>query len=68
MSYSNSSIETSLPLLAGSMQAQETMMRLSMAIFKQIQNSQEMQAQALINMINQAPSPDGTGRIVDVSA
>ncbi|MCI0521560.1 MAG: putative motility protein [Chloroflexi bacterium] len=68
MSYSTSSIETSLPLLAGSMKAQETMMRLSMAIFKQIQDSQEMQAQALINMINQTPSPDGTGRVVDVSA
>ncbi len=41
---------------------------IALAVLNQIQDQQMMMAQALLDMISQTPSLDGTGQVVDVSA
>jgi hypothetical protein len=54
--------------MASDMKAGNLQLDITMAIFKQIQDSQQQQAAALINMMKQTQSLTGTGRVVDVSA
>jgi len=66
-----SSISASTDYLLGTvsqMQAGQVQAEISTAVLKSIMDQQEQQAQALIGMLRQGPSPDGTGRIVDVFA
>jgi hypothetical protein len=53
---------------ASRLQGERTSLQIGTAILKQIQNSQANQAQALIKMIDSAPSPapDGTGSIINI--
>lgn len=47
------------------MAAEEIALQLSVAIMKQAQDQQKMAGQAIVNMINQASSLDGTGQIIN---
>ncbi len=62
-------MQNSLASLATSMQSDYGKQNIGVAIMKQILDSQEMQAQALISMMS-APTPtiNGTGRIVNIRA
>lgn len=46
----------------------EIALQLSVAVMKQAQDQQKMAGQAIVNMINQASSLDGTGQIVNKAA
>jgi len=65
-----SSLSDGLAILATNMQSQKVPQQLGIAILKQIQNTQEMQVEALVGMINSTPgmTADGTGQIVNVAA
>ena len=67
---SASTLSDSLALMATSMQSQKFPLQLGVAVLKQLQNSQEIQAQAIIAMINSTTSmtADGTGQIVNRTA
>lgn len=54
--------------MASNMKSQDLQMQISVAVLKQVQNQQEQQAQALLNMMGQSFSLDGTGSIVNVTA
>jgi len=64
------SMENSMASMATGMQGGRIQQDISMAIVKQILDSQEMQAQALVKMMSSAPTPtlDGTGQIVNIAA
>ncbi len=65
----NISLENQLAGMASDMQAEQLQLQLAVALMKSIQDQQEAQARALIEMIQQAPSPDpAIGRFVDASA
>jgi hypothetical protein len=64
---SGASLTDSLVNMASNLQASKVAMQIGVAVLKQIQDQQKAQAQALINMISQTPSLDGTGQVVDVS-
>ena len=65
-----SSLSDGLAILATNMQSQKVPQQLGIAILKQIQNTQEMQVEALVGMISSTPgmTADGTGQIVNVAA
>ena len=65
-----SSLSDGLAILATNMQSQKLPQQLGFAILKQLQNTQEMQVQALVSMINSTSglTADGTGQIVNVGA
>ncbi|MBN1538261.1 MAG: putative motility protein [Anaerolineales bacterium] len=65
MSVSSVSSSTSLASQATGMAAEEIALQLSVAIMKQAQDQQKIAGQAIVNMINQASSLDGTGQIIN---
>lgn len=64
---SASNLSDSLAIMATTMQSQNFPVELGYAVLKQLQNAQETQAQAIIEMINSITSmtADGTGQIVN---
>lgn len=56
--------------MAANLRAGDVGMQISAAVLKQALDTQKQQAQALVQMIQSGspPSPDGTGRILDVRA
>jgi len=63
-------MENSLANMATGMVAGNIQQKFGFAILKEILNSQEMQAQALLKMMRAGPTPtvDGTGKIVNIGA
>ncbi len=55
-------------MMGSDVQTTQLGLQFASAILKQQQDQQKMIGQALVDMINQTPSPAGTGRIVDKSA
>ncbi len=53
--------------MATSMQAEQFQYELGVTVLKNILDSQERAGQAIVNMINNSPSLDGTGSIIDIS-
>lgn len=68
MSISTGSLNGSLASLATGMASENISLQIATAVMKQAQDQQKMAGQAIVNMINQASSLDGTGQIVDKSA
>lgn len=69
MVVSGTALESQLARLAAGMQAEQVGLQIAVAVLRSIQEQQERQAQALIEMIRSAPSPDpAVGRILDVLA
>jgi hypothetical protein len=68
MNVSGPSMTDSLANLFTGMQAGQVQAEIAVAVLKQIQDQQGQQAQALLKMISQAPSLEGTGQIVDLYA
>lgn len=68
MNVSEASLSNALAGLASGTKAQEIQYQLAVSVLKKTQDQQKQQAAALIKMISQVPSPDGTGRVVDVTA
>jgi len=62
------SMENSLASLATDMQGGSVQQKIGVAIVKQILDTQEIQAQAILKMMNSGPTPSltGTGRIVNI--
>jgi len=67
MSMNMVDLTTSLAAQATGMKAGEVSTAIGAHILKKVMQQNEQQAQALINMINQAPSLEGTGKYVDLS-
>lgn len=62
-------MESSLASLATSMQGGRMQQEISVAILKQILDSQQNEAQMLLGMLGSpSPSLDGTGQIVNIGA
>lgn len=61
-------MESSLAAMATSSRASAVQSEISMAVMKQAQDQQEIFAQALLEMIKQTPTPDGTGQIINLGA
>jgi hypothetical protein len=61
-------LNNSLISAANSMQGGRLSLQIGTAVLKQIQNSQVNQAQALVQMINNSPTPtvNGTGSIINI--
>jgi hypothetical protein len=62
------SIDSSLISMATNMQGSSAQMQISVAIMNQIQDQQKAFADALLNMINTGPMPDGTGQVINIGA
>ncbi|NLF52244.1 MAG: putative motility protein [Leptolinea sp.] len=62
------SMESSLASFATGSRSRAVMNEISMAIMKQTLEQQEAVGQALIEMIQQTPMPDGTGQIINTAA
>ena len=62
------SIENTLASMASNMVGGSVQQKISTAVVKQIMDSQQMQAQALLKMIQNGPTPtlDGTGTNVNI--
>lgn len=63
-------MESSLAATATAMQSTRIPREIGYSVLKQIMDSQAAQAQALVQMINNGPTPtlDGTGQIVNIGA
>ena len=68
MSVSGISSVDTLASLASGMASAGVQSDIALAVLNQIQDQQMLMAQALLDMISQTPSLDGTGQAVDVSA
>jgi hypothetical protein len=68
MSLSSVSLSDSLSSLATGMASENIALQIATAVMKQAQDQQKMAGQAIVNMINQASTIDGTGQIVNVAA
>ncbi len=68
MSISSVSLNDSLASLATGMASGNISLQIATAVMKQAQDQQKMAGQAIVNMINQASTIDGTGQIVNVAA
>lgn len=68
MSVSGISSVDTLASLASGMESAGIQSDIALAILNQMQDQHMMMAQALLDMISQTPSLDGTGQVVDVSA
>lgn len=62
------SLNSSLAVMATESKNRAVMSEISMAIMKQTMDQQEAMGQALIEMIQQTPMPDGTGQILNIGA
>lgn len=67
-SVSGASFSNYIVNQATNIQQENISLQFAMAILKQQQDVQEMQAQAIIEMIQRSPSPQGVGSNVDVYA
>ncbi len=67
MNVSSVSVD-SLASLATEMKGANIGTQIGVAVMKQIQQSQEQMAAALLQMIAQSPSPEGVGQNIDISA
>jgi hypothetical protein len=63
-----SSLINQLPELASNLSAGSTNARITVAILKDILDTEQEQGEALVKMLRTTSSADGTGRMVDVSA
>lgn len=68
MNVSGISSSTAIAGLMTTGQADGVPAQISMAVTKSIMDSQKQFGQALIQMIQSMPTPDGTGKIVNKSA
>ncbi len=61
------SFENSLASLATNMQSEQFPLQIGVAVLKEIQDAQKMQAQMLVEMINSVSTitADGAGRLVN---
>jgi hypothetical protein len=62
------STDTSLAVIATGMQNANVQSEIAVAIMKQVQDQQQVFANALLEMINQGPMPDGTGQVINIAA
>ncbi|NMC13308.1 MAG: putative motility protein [Chloroflexi bacterium] len=53
--------------LSSGMASENIQLQIAVAVMKQAQDQQELAGQALVSMINQASSIDGTGQIVNLA-
>ena len=60
------SMVDSLAVLASGMQSTQLDSQLGVAVMKSIMDQQEQFAQALVQMIQQRPTLDGTGSIINI--
>ncbi len=67
MNISSASLSDSLSSLSSGMASENIQLQLAVAVMKQAQDQQELAGQALVSMINQASSIDGTGRLVNLA-
>ncbi len=58
----------SLARMAGDMKSNQVQLQISVAVMKQLQDQQQAQATALIEMMQQSPTADGTGQMVNIAA
>jgi hypothetical protein len=65
---SSVSTNSSLAAMATGMQNASVQSEISIAIMKQVQEQQAAFANAMLEMINQGPMPDGTGQIINIGA
>jgi len=68
MNISGVSLIDSLASQAVSMQSGNVATQISSAVLKNILDAQKQQGEALVAMISQSPSLDGTGQLIDVLA
>jgi hypothetical protein len=67
MEISGSTMSDGLANMATNMQSANLNLQFSTAVLKKALDSQKQQGAALVQMINQTPSLEGTGRTVDIS-
>jgi hypothetical protein len=68
MNISGSSMSDGLINQAIGLQSSNLGLQFSTAILKNLMDSQQQQGQALVAMIRQTPSPEGTGQNIDIRA
>ncbi len=66
MRDSSPSISDSIASFASEISSQSIQREFAVAVLKQIQDIQKQQADALLKMINQSPSPEGIGKYTDM--
>jgi hypothetical protein len=62
-----SSLINDLPRLASDLSAGSASARITVAILKDILETEQEQGEMLAKMIRATPSADGTGRVIDIS-
>jgi hypothetical protein len=62
------SLDSSLSSLATGSKTSAIMNEISVAIMKQNLDQQKAMGQAIVQMIQQTPMPDGTGQILNIGA
>lgn len=67
MNISSVGFSDSLSSLSSGMASENIQLQIAVAVMKQAQDQQELAGQALVSMINQASSIDGTGQIVNLA-
>jgi hypothetical protein len=68
MNISSVSLDSMLASQAANLKNGNVMTEISFAVMKQSQDAQEVFNNALLEMIQQGPRPDGTGSILNLSA
>jgi DnaJ-class molecular chaperone len=68
MNVSGVSFSDSLLNTAVSLKTMSSQSGITVAVMKQIQEQQKIEAEGLLKMINSTPTPGDVGSIVDVSA
>lgn len=66
MIASSHSISDSIASLASEISSQSNQREFAVAVLKQIQDIQKQQADALLKMINQSPSPEGIRKYLEM--
>lgn len=67
MNVSSVGMIDSLLSLASGMASENIQLQLAVAVMKQTQDQQDLAGQALVALINQASSLDGSGRLVNIA-
>ncbi len=62
------SLSDSLANVATGMKSDSVSMQIAVAVMKQAQRQQQIQAEGLLKMIQNTPTLDGTGNIVNIGA
>ena len=68
MNISGASYLDSLAIMASDMKSENIGLQLSTTILKKTLDLQAQQGQALVAMISQSPSLDGSGQMIDIRA